>query len=339
MKKKYITILNVMACIAVVFIHTDEAFWTFSYEPYWVFANIVHCVLLFSVPIFFMISGCNLLDYRDKYSTKEFAEKRLEKTFIPFLGWSLIAIVLRLAVKEISFSELTVSSIVVGIFNTEYLGVYWFFIPLFAVYLCIPVLSLIPKDSRKKIFTYMIFMWLVFNCVAPFVFQMLQKPYNSYMNFPVVTGYLFYVVVGYYIDHYEIKKPFRCMVYLLGVAGLAVNIISTHVYSYQAGAVSGPVGDYLTVTTVACSIALFMAVRYMPAKAADFFYRFCEPVSRLTFGIYLTHAYFWLFIKHSGAVDCLNPVVVLAGGGISFAAAAVATAVMKRIPYMDKLVP
>ncbi len=46
--KKYISILNVTACAAVVLIHTDEAFWTFSYAPYWLFAYYFF-VFLFSL--------------------------------------------------------------------------------------------------------------------------------------------------------------------------------------------------------------------------------------------------------------------------------------------------
>lgn len=149
--KKYINVLNVIACIAVVFIHADEAFWTFSYESYWIFANIVHCVLLFCVPIFFMISGCNIIDYRERYSTKDFAKKRFCKTFIPYIAWSLIALAIRILSKRATISELSFSSILINIFNNKSVSIYWFFIPLFAVYLCIPVISLITPPFVKKL--------------------------------------------------------------------------------------------------------------------------------------------------------------------------------------------
>lgn len=50
-------------------------------------------VFYFVVPIFFMISGATLMDYRDRYNTKDFFIKRGLCTFIPFIVWSLIWVI------------------------------------------------------------------------------------------------------------------------------------------------------------------------------------------------------------------------------------------------------
>lgn len=83
-KVNYITLLSVISAIAVVILHTNE-FWIFSTEKYWETANIIECVFYFAVPIFFMISGITLIDYRDRYDTKEFLKRRIKKTVIPFI--------------------------------------------------------------------------------------------------------------------------------------------------------------------------------------------------------------------------------------------------------------
>ena len=58
MKKKiYIQILGVIACLAVVAMHVNGCFWQFSYDRYWITANIIECICYFAVPIFFMISS------------------------------------------------------------------------------------------------------------------------------------------------------------------------------------------------------------------------------------------------------------------------------------------
>ena len=42
MKKKiYIQILGVIACLAVVAMHVNGCFWQFSYDRYWITANII----------------------------------------------------------------------------------------------------------------------------------------------------------------------------------------------------------------------------------------------------------------------------------------------------------
>lgn len=328
--KKYISILNVTACAAVVLIHTDEAFWTFSYAPYWLFANFLHCLLLFCVPVFFMISGCNLVNYRNKYSTKEFAKKRFTKTFIPFIGWSFISLIATAIIKTDNSYELSVSSVISGIFNCKYINIYWFFIALFSVYLCIPVISLIPENKRQKAFLYMLSMWLLFNILLPGITKYTFIEWNSNMKFPMVTDYMFYIIAGYYIDNYTIKRHYRYIIYILGTAGLAANIILTYSYSYKSAAVSAPVGDYLSVTTLIYSIAIFTAFKYMPEKATSLLYKLCTPVNNLTFGIYLSHIYFWILIKHSGFFNIFNPVVIIAGAIVTFIAAIILTVIMKR---------
>lgn len=90
MKKKiYIQILGVIACLAVVAMHVNGCFWQFSYDRYWITANIIECICYFAVPIFFMISGATLLNYRKRYTTAVFFKKRFGKTLVPFLIWSI----------------------------------------------------------------------------------------------------------------------------------------------------------------------------------------------------------------------------------------------------------
>ena len=66
-RKNYIYLLSVISACAVVFLHTNSIFWTFSYESYWFWTNITECIFYFAVPIFFMISGITLLNYNERY--------------------------------------------------------------------------------------------------------------------------------------------------------------------------------------------------------------------------------------------------------------------------------
>ena len=90
--RQYITVLNVLSALSVVFLHANSCFWGFSYEPYWLTANVIESVFYFAVPVFFMISGANLIDYHKRYDTKTFFEKRIHKTLIPFICWSIIGL-------------------------------------------------------------------------------------------------------------------------------------------------------------------------------------------------------------------------------------------------------
>ena len=70
-RKNYITLLSVLSAFAVLMLHCNRCFNTFSYDRYWMTSNIIVLIFYPAVPIFFMITGANLLDYQEKYSTKE----------------------------------------------------------------------------------------------------------------------------------------------------------------------------------------------------------------------------------------------------------------------------
>lgn len=84
-KSESIMLMNVLSMLAVVYLHANNCFWTFSTERYWKSANIIEAGLYYAVPCFFMISGANLMDYRKRYDTKTFLVKRTKKTIIPYI--------------------------------------------------------------------------------------------------------------------------------------------------------------------------------------------------------------------------------------------------------------
>ncbi len=64
---------------------------------------------------------------------------------------------------------------------TKFEGVYWFFIPLFAVYLSIPVLSLLRKN--RKILLYMVSMSIMTISILPTACVLMGITYNGlFMN-------------------------------------------------------------------------------------------------------------------------------------------------------------
>ena len=87
-----IDFLNVISCFGVVWLHVNGAVWTFSYFRTWVTSWLLETLLYWPVPIFFMLSGITLLGYRDRYNTKVFLKKRMMKTLLPFLFWSVVSI-------------------------------------------------------------------------------------------------------------------------------------------------------------------------------------------------------------------------------------------------------
>ena len=75
----FIYILNIISCFAVVLLHTTLPVFSPQVSDTWVKMVALQSLAIFAVPIFFMISGMNLLGYRQRETTSVFMKKRFWK--------------------------------------------------------------------------------------------------------------------------------------------------------------------------------------------------------------------------------------------------------------------
>ena len=80
----YIDILNILSCFAVLVLHCSNGVFDYQKTRLWFIYMFLQTVAHFAVPVFIMITGANLLDYRKRYDTKTFFKKRAARTLIPF---------------------------------------------------------------------------------------------------------------------------------------------------------------------------------------------------------------------------------------------------------------
>lgn len=185
-KRDYISVLSVIACLAVVMMHVNKCWMVFSTEPYWISGIIIEGICNCAVPLFFMISGATLIDYHQRYNTATFFKKRFLKTVVPFVVWSLFAMIYCIYTGQVT--DYRVSRLLLGMINVEYANLYWFFIPLFMAYLTIPVLAAI--QDKKKVFGYMILAGTVVEFLLPFLSMVKGVPYNDYVRLPMFSGWI-----------------------------------------------------------------------------------------------------------------------------------------------------
>ena len=287
-RKLYIQILSVFSCFSVVVLHVNGCFWTFSYERYWITANIMESIFYFAVPIFFMISGATLIDYRKRYSTKNFLKKRIMKTVVPFIIWSIIGVIWY---HYIGGEEIVgLKNVIEGIINAEYINIYWFFPSLFSVYLAIPFLTYIPEAVRKKIYGYVIIVAFAVNSLLPFVLQLLKFHYNVGLSMPVAGGYILFLLIGYWLNTYELKRKYRYIIYTFALVGLMVHILGTWYFSYRDGAINQTFKGYNNVPCILYSTGIFLFIKNLKKETVlNLLNKITNPFSKVTFGIYLIH--------------------------------------------------
>ena len=140
----FISFITLISAISVVFLHVNDCFWEYPNvsQEVWISANIIESIFYFAVPVFFMITGATLIDYQERYDTKEYVKKRVKKTIIPFVFWSIFGMIFYLEVMTNNgIINENFHDMINSLINTKYISIYWFFPALMCIYFIIFVFS------------------------------------------------------------------------------------------------------------------------------------------------------------------------------------------------------
>ena len=337
---RYITLLSVISCFAVVLLHTNGCFWNFSStERYWKTANIIESVCYFAVPIFFMVSGATLIDYSDRYSTKIFFKKRIKKTVIPFLVWSLIGIAFScLFLKTVDIAAIGKKYIINSIFNASVVTHYWFFPPLFCVYLCMPLFTAVEKSKRRSTFLYLVFAGYFINTFIPFVKNLLSVDVSFPFSVYVISNNLLFTTTGYLLSHYEYTRKQKKCVYVMAGIALLAHIVGTYVVSMNAGT------SMRTFKNIAISLpyasGIFLLVKTYGNKLMDgMIEKAVNFLKKYTFSIYLLHWFVLKTLNYLCPFDTRSIVYRLGMPFVVIPICIVLTMILRKVPIVKHLVP
>lgn len=285
----YFDLLNICAAICVVFLHCNGKARDYSETLGWYQALGIEVICYWAVPVFLMLTGATLMGYREKYSTTEFFKKRVSRTVIPFLLWSIINAV----VKNINPFDIGWKEFANSFFYSSIENVYWFFIPLFSVYLSLPVLSLLKDD--KKILWYMASGAFLLNSTLPSIFSYLDLGWNGQLTMMTVSGYLIFPIIGYLLSTTDFSKITRYIIYVLGIGGAGLRYFMTVVLTKQDGKINTTFFSYTAYFSVLLAVAVFVFFKYLPInKWIESKEKLCKAISTISscsFGVYLIHMF------------------------------------------------
>lgn len=343
MEKKYnigYDILTIIACLMVVFFHMNGIVYEYSNTASWKISVIERCVVYSAIPIFFMLSGAKLMEYRNRYSTKEYLKKRLLRVGIPFLFWNAFYMVYqRVLSPQVSFHS--VREFLSMFLNSEFQDRYWFFYPLFAVYAAIPVISLILQaEHHRKYLWYAVYVTFALNWVLKPLCGLLEIQFNSYLLLPVCGGFLMYALFGYLISTERWSRKKRIILYILALISGIFAVCYTVMASHKAGKTVQYLFFYSYFPSALTGAAIFVFIKHLDISVQPErkLAKLVRTVSECCMGVWLTHSlaitvmgkmvplqsdsYIWRFL--------LPPVV--------FGACVAGTCIVKKIPLLKHIV-
>lgn len=335
----YIDFMNILACFGVICLHCSG--YVFDYgnveTRLWALSMLVQTITHWAIPVFFMITGTTLLEYRKKYDTKTYFKKRFLRTGVPFIFWSIFYLYRPVFMENAPLPKL--EDIRNAILNNQAIGIFWFFYTLFAVYLSIPVLSLLTEHGTK-IVKYICIMSFLCLAIYPIITRFFFPLYGELVP-PFFTGYIGYLFLGWLIYKKEFSLKTRRVIYASGLVGAFLMFFGTWFLSARSGAIDEILMQYASLACYPMSAAVMVAGRYLPWEKL---YKFCksEKISKIAnagLGIYTVHMFYiyWgekitILITHPMYYTLIMPFVI-------YALSLITVLILQKIPLLRKIVP
>ena len=286
----YLDILSVLSAFAVVMLHNNLVIWQYPTGTVWVSGVLIDSVFYFAVPVFFMISGVTLIDYSTRCSLKDYFFRRLKRAVAPFILCSAAAFIIHASWNSSDLATWNFyKTFVWDVLNYRYMNVYWFFIPLFVIYLSMPVLTQI--QNKIKTFTYMIIYGMLTLVIVPFFCNLFNITlYIDTIASPITGSFLLFALIGYVLHNTELPKAVNYTIYAAGIAGFILMFAGTLVCTPNGGPFSPLFRGYLNLPAMLQASALFLLFKNIAwGNLPRFLTTIVNYIKPHTLGIYLIH--------------------------------------------------
>lgn len=237
-RKIYIDFLRIIAIYMVLFNHTGtRGFLLFTVEqesvlyPFYLFNAIF---IKIAVPLFFMASGAVLLGKEE--SIKSIVTGRFLKYGIVFLAGCMVEYCyewFRLLSREMNLSVL-IKNFIITVYKSEAAVAYWFFYAYLAYILMLPFIRRLAQSMSNQEYMWMFLMYGAIKSLPIFEFLIWKggTSHNGWFSFFITTDYVFYPLMGYFIDQRlkesDFSKRNLLILSLISLAAIVICCIMTH---------------------------------------------------------------------------------------------------------------
>ncbi|MFT8571099.1 MAG: acyltransferase family protein [Leuconostoc pseudomesenteroides] len=291
----YMDVLNILATFAVILLHTSEyAFSNHISDSHWVLAVIIQVTFIWSVPIFFMLSGANLLDYRERYDTKTFFEKRLHRILLPFVVWTVVWYLLNPIIWQTTFNY-NLGKFIDGVMHNNIQPIFWFFYFIIGFYISVPLISKITVRGNEKLSLYLLALNCLFVNIIGYYYMIVNQPNTTFADGIQVgtVGSVGFFVVGWYLNHHHFNTLIRRTLYGVSIISLLVMIGLTIYLSAKKGVFQRNVYSIWGIFGFTLSIGVFEFFKenlysWQPSGHSK---KLLEQLSGASLGVYVIHQF------------------------------------------------
>lgn len=345
MKRRYyyMDLLNILSTFAVVMLHSSSFAFSNAAGWHWDLAVTLQVLFIFAVPIFFMISGANILDYRTRETTSVFFRKRLKRIAVPFLMWSIVWF-LYFNHYDWHYSLLKLNTY--NIFIDKFLHgnvqpIFWFFYVIIGFYLSAPVLTKIFNVENKRTIEYLILLNVIIVALIGYYYQLRQQPALAFESALSIgsAGSIGIFSVGWYLQHFSIGK-YKKYLYIFGIFSVICMVVLTIHLSHVRGQYQSNVYSIWGVFGLAWSTTIFYAFKdkfndWQPSEKVQ---RIIREMASASLGVYVIHYFMIDHIDryHLIAVNSIKHMIIVPF--VVWGCSILITILIKKIPFLRRAV-
>ena len=301
----FVDVLNIVSCFAVVCLHTSLGVFSLQHTFLWAFQELMQAMFIFAVPIFFMVSGMNLLDYRKKYSTKVFFKKRFVRVGRALILGSIACYLLFGLLPGLFYGAQSIADgfgpvdFCKRFLTNSIIDIYWFLYTIIYLYLLTPLLSKIVHDRRLLEYAIALTLFCSILIPAAKAIGINEEYFSPLLSWPLfASSALLYFLLGYYLENYGLPLHWNALAWaatflgsvtLMFLGGLwwngfFQNSMGVEYQNYLVG-ISSPL-------CVISAVSLFMLCKALEPslqRGSDRMKSIIRKVSSVSLGVYMFH--------------------------------------------------
>ena len=345
MKERKINIefIRVFAIMMTIMIHISNIY-VYSFNKISSFEYLVavtyNAISRICVPLFFMVSGIFLI--KEEYDKKKYIN-RVVKFLIILIIWSIIYYLIN---NNFSFNNFGVAFFN-SLFNANETSRHlWFMYAIIGIYIALPFIQNMCKNLTKEQENLFLILWMTLSglivIIVPLARFITKSQIDIEYPIPIINAayYLGYFISGHilYERFKNVKKSnkynLKCV--LIFILSTLITICVTYFYSIKNNSIFDSMLWYRSIFTILSAFSIFILVVINENKIKS---KFILSLSKLSFGIYLVHYIFIIYIKrHYNILDFNDllfiPIITI----IIYLLSLGTTYVLKKIPYVNKIV-
>lgn len=296
-RKTEISMLNILLCLMVVFIHVSsapvsqlnkESFQYVSVMVPWRLSAFVVQGFIFLSGLKFFIKGTENFNYL------QFLKKRIKTIIIPYLIWVMVYYVYFCSIGYFPFS---IKDYIIYVINGSIVSPFYFIVAIVQFYVLMPLWIKLFSIIDKKILV-----------ALSFIIMILAKRYlpiligDSFLYYDrIFTTYLFYWVFGCAAGlNYESFKNFASKTFLFSASAFAIIAIANSYFSLQSFAHGQYVPFLENLHVVYCIAAIlftFGLFTILSNKGIEL-NGLLKNIDASSFYIYLSHCFVMNIVNH-----------------------------------------